>query len=301
MRRSVLIIAATAGAVAGPLALPEYAAANGTPACRAARLSAAYTLDPFSQGAGNVSYTLTVRNRSRTHCVLSAPLSVKLLGRRGQALPTRASTSPGGRYRVTLRAGEWAQADSRFSPDIQGPGEGVPCEATAHSLRVAIGGAHIVAAMDPTPVCGHGAIGFRRLRAAGIEPACKASQLTATFKRAGGGTDYGLALRNAGTAACYLDGAPSLRLLASSGRALATHEVRSVPYPIVVGVHREVSLLASFFSVSKGGRCGPKAAAVRIDPLPGGGRLTAPLAPPTTVCHRGLMTVSGLLSGYPFG
>jgi hypothetical protein len=323
MRTGPRTIAVALAALVAGLAVAGYAAARTPPAtgggppvievpapCGPSRLSATYTLDPFSQGAGHVAYTLTITNRSKRTCALPAPLPLRLLGKSGKALPTHASTSPGGHHSVPLAPGQWAQADSRFSPDISGPGEGNPCEPSAHSLRLAIGAGRIVAPMDPTPVCEHGQIAFARLRAVTIHPACTAAGLTATFKRVaknGGGAEYGLALRNAGAAACYLDGAPGLRLLKPSGRWLPTHEVATVPYAIVVGSHHRVSLLATFASISRPGPgeprhgpCEPRAAAVRIRLRPGGSVLTTVLAPPATVCRRGLITVSGLVPGYPF-
>ena len=280
--------------------------------CAASELSATYSLDPFSQGAGNISYTLTITNRSHVLCVLEPPASLRLLGRHGKPLPTHASTSPSGSYTVPLAGGQWAQADSRFSPDISGPGEGSLCEATAHSLRIAIGGGDVIAPMDPTPVCQHGQIGFARLRAVPTRPACTSAHLSAKLRLVSnnglGGADYGLALTNTGAAPCYLDGPPRLRLLDAAGRALPTRAVTSVPYPIVVGPHRDVSLLATFASIARlgsgeprHGPCEPTAASVRIDPRPGGGRLVSALRPATRVCDHGLMTLSGLLAGYPFG
>jgi hypothetical protein len=318
---AVLVAAAYAGAAGAPSIATVLVATGTVPttptavtvsACRAAQLSAVYALDPFSQGLGNVSYTLTITNKSKAICTVSWPLSVRLLGKHGQALPTHASASPSGPYQVTLAPKQWAQVESRFSPDVDGPGEGTPCEKTAHSLRIAVGSGHVVAPMDPTSVCEHGQIGFERLIAIASHPACKAGHLTATFKRVGtdeiGGAFYGLALKNTGSAACYLEGVPNLRLLTRAGGALPTREARSVPYPIIVAPHKQVSSLAGFASISRPGTgeprhgaCEPKAAKVRIDPRPGGGTLTTALTPPTTVCRHGLMSVSGLLPGYSFG
>ena len=192
-------IAVIAGVVGVLLAVAAYAAAEGTPprpvsvptkppatgpgpveipvpACTAAKLAASYTLDPFSQGLGHVSYTLIIQNGARTSCVLHGPPSFRLLGRREQALPTHASTSPGGHYDVTLAPLQWAQAESRFSPDVPGPGEGSPCEPTATALRIGIGGAGVIAPMNPTPVCEHGAISFEPLvRARAERLACVGS------------------------------------------------------------------------------------------------------------------------------
>jgi len=257
-----------------------------------------------------VSYTLTITNQAQTACALAAPEPLRLLSKTGKPLPTHASTSPGGHYALTLAGGQWAQADSRFSPDVSGPGEGNPCAPTAHRLRIAIGSGHVLAPMDPTPVCGHGQIAFARLRAVVIQPACAAAWLTARLGRVsrhGTSADYGLALSNTGANTCYLDGVPGLRLLSTTGAALPTRVRTSVPYPIVLGHHHEVSLLATFASISRPGSgepshgpCEPKAAAVQISPHPGEGHLSAGLAPPTTVCHRGTMTLSGLVAGYPF-
>jgi len=329
MRRSPRIIAVIA-AVAAFLAGAAYAAADGTPiqpasahtttpviggpgpvkipipACTAAKLAASYTLDPFSQGLGHVSYTLIIENGSRrTSCRLYGARSFRLLGRDNQALPTHATTSPGGRYAVTLAPLQWAQADSRFSPDVPGPGEGSPCEQTATALRIGIGGGGVIAPMDPTPVCEHGAISFTRLAAVPIHRACRVAGLTATFKRVGSGGDYGLALENTGARACWLDGVPELQLLGRSGRELPTYEVYSEPYLIVVAPHGEVSSLA-MLSTHRGpgeprhGPCEPKAAKVQISLVPRIGYRTIPLTPPVSVCHHGQMSLSGLVQGFPF-
>jgi len=310
---AALVVTLAVAALAAPLAAAERgrsitapaATAAKVPACKARNLAASYTLVPFSQGLGHVSYTLIIENGARRTCKLYAPRSFRLLGRNGQPLPTHGTTSPGGRYAVTLRPLQWAQTDSSFSPDIPGRGEGSPCEGTAVELRIGIGGGQVLAVMDPTPVCEHGAIGFSRLAAVPLHPSCGPRDLKATFKRVGA-TAYGLALENIAAHACWLDGAPYLQLLGRRGRPLPTRQQFSVPFLIIVARHGTASSLATFSTrpgpgEPRHGACEPKAAKVEIGPIVGFlGRIKAAVTPPVSVCHRGRMTMSGLVPGFPF-
>jgi hypothetical protein len=151
--------AAVLGAAASSQAGPTLAA----PACAARNLSGKFLLVPNSQGAGNVLYTVQLRNRSSRTCFVSGIPALRLVGKTGRLLPTHVSPAHRGALTavmVTLGPGGYAAATARFSPDVPGPGEGHmgPCEPTAYKLRVTpTGGGTLLAPVSPpTPVCEHG-------------------------------------------------------------------------------------------------------------------------------------------------
>src|ERR1700722_16057983 len=186
--------------------------------CPARTLRPTYTFVFGSNATGHVEYTLTVTNHGRSSCTVVARLKVALLGRAGQALPTRAQWPAGAPSRIVLVAGQSAQAISEFSPDFAGPGEPATgdCEPVAHALRVTVGAASVRAPMDPTPVCGQGTISFQRLRAIPVAPVCPASPLRAGAKRDAppfdGFAEYSLTLHNRQATACHVNGILGLRL-----------------------------------------------------------------------------------------
>jgi hypothetical protein len=165
MRRSTLIVIAAAG-----LATAASAAAQGTPDtrwCGSKDISASFKRVRGSAGAGQVSYRLSLRNRSATTCVVSGLPGLQLLGRHGKALPTQvvpAQPGAGTAARLMLAPGKRASAIGRFSPDVPGQGEptaGRRCEPTAYRVRVTIPGSGetTIARVAPrTPVCEHGRI-----------------------------------------------------------------------------------------------------------------------------------------------
>jgi hypothetical protein len=135
--------------------------------CKGAQLSGTFAVVPNSQGAGNVVYRLTLRNRSTTACSVSGLPVVRLLAKSGEQLATRVVAAQAGTATaalVTLAPGKDATATARFSPDVPGRGEPTSkaCEPTAARLRVAGrgGGATIVRIVQPTPVCEHGQLQF---------------------------------------------------------------------------------------------------------------------------------------------
>ena len=132
-------------------------------ACTGKSLSGKFFLVPNSQGAGNVLYTLQLRNRSNRTCFVSGIPGLRLIGKTGKPLPTHVSPAHPGAMtavKVTLKPGAYAAATARFSPDVPGPGEGHPgqCEPTAYKLRVnpSGGGSLLAPVSPPTPVCEHG-------------------------------------------------------------------------------------------------------------------------------------------------
>jgi hypothetical protein len=164
MRSLVLagIVLATAAIVVGP-------ADGRTPTgCRAAHLDARMSVLRGSGAAGQITYVLALRNRSTSRCTISGLPGLRLLDRRGRALPTHerpASPGAGTAVLVTLAPGRRAYASARFSPDVPGPGEGAThrCEPVAHAVRVTLPsparGTLTGPVSPPTSVCSHGALG----------------------------------------------------------------------------------------------------------------------------------------------
>jgi Domain of unknown function (DUF4232) len=151
------LIAALAFATGGP-------AATVAP-CRGAQLSGTFKVIPGSAGAGNIVYTLRLKNHSTATCFVSGLPKMQLLGRYGRALPTHVVPAFRGALtavRVVLAPGKSAKATARFSPDVPGVGEPTttgPCEKTSYKVRVTPppgGGTLIAPVLPPTPVCEHG-------------------------------------------------------------------------------------------------------------------------------------------------
>jgi Protein of unknown function (DUF4232) len=291
----VTAVVLTVGAVTG--AGGALAASGGAAACRASALRATYTMVFGSNATGHVEYLLTVVNRSHSACTLGEPVALTLLGARGQALPTHPIYEPGGSYRVTLAAGQWAQAESELSPDLAGPGEPTRgnCEPPAHALRIAVGAASVRAPMDPTPVCQKGAIAFRRLRAVRITRPCAAGSLAATFHRQfppfAGFADYDLTLRNLTATACHVNSVVGLTLLGAAGRGLSTRVTAGISSPYVIPAHTTQTAAARV--ATRGGACDASAVRVAVRPI-GRGRVTAAVTPPVAACRGGLIQLSTL-------
>jgi hypothetical protein len=155
----VALLAALAFATGGP-------AATVAP-CHGAQLSGTFKVIPGSAGAGNIVYTLRLKNRSTATCFVSGLVKMQLLGKYGRALPTHVvPVFRGGltAVRVVLAPGKSAKATARFSPDIPGPGEpqvNGACERTSYKVRVTPppgGGTLIAPVLPPTPVCEHGGL-----------------------------------------------------------------------------------------------------------------------------------------------
>lgn len=124
---------------------------------------------PGSAGAGQISYALRLRNRSKHACFVSGLPRLQLLGRTGKLLPTHVwPAHPGAQsaIRVVLAPGKYAVATARFSPDVPGVGEQVkgPCEPKAFRARVwppgGGTGSFVVPVSPPTPVCEKGRLVF---------------------------------------------------------------------------------------------------------------------------------------------
>jgi hypothetical protein len=133
-------------------------------ACKGKNLTGKFILVPNSQGAGNVLYTLQLRNASGASCFVSGIPGLRLVGKTGKLLPTHVSPAHRGAMtavKVTLRPGGYAAATARFSPDVPGQGEGHPggpCEPVAARIRISPpgGGTLVGLVSPPTSVCEHG-------------------------------------------------------------------------------------------------------------------------------------------------
>jgi hypothetical protein len=148
-------------------AAPVSAANRATAACTGSMLTGTFEVIPGSAGAGNIVYRLRLSDSSSRACFVTGLPRVTLLDTHGRKLPTRASSAgrPGRltAIMVPLTSGRSATLTARFSPDVPGQGEPVSarqCEPTAYRLRVSPsgGGAVVVPATPPTPVCEHGSL-----------------------------------------------------------------------------------------------------------------------------------------------
>ena len=132
-------------------------------ACTGSDLTGTFTVLPGSAGAGNIVYTLRVTNAGQSPCSVSGLPQLQLLDAGGKELATKTTPERPGTQtavNVVLQPGSSATSEARFSPDVQGVGEGNPCEPKAVTLRVtAPGGGTLDVKIDPaTSVCSHGAM-----------------------------------------------------------------------------------------------------------------------------------------------
>lgn len=171
MRKVLLVTLALALLSFGGVALARSSAASP---CNGSQLSGTFKVIPGSAGAGNISYRLTLSNRSQSTCFVTGIPRLVLLDKQGNALPTAvrpALRGIGTAAKIELAPGSAATADARFSPDVPGAGEqhSGPCEKTAYWLSVgpAPGAGSLRAPISPpTPVCEKGSMTFSLLRAA---------------------------------------------------------------------------------------------------------------------------------------
>ncbi|MGH2971269.1 MAG: DUF4232 domain-containing protein [Gaiellaceae bacterium] len=141
--------------------------------CAAGSLQGSFDAVPGSEGAGQITYRLTLTNTGATPCYLSGLPQVQLLGTTGGALPTSTSAEPpvpATAPKVSLQHGGSAVTDARFSPDVNGTGDSTtsgPCQPTATVLRVtAPGGGTLDAPIQPpTSVCERGSLRFKNFAA----------------------------------------------------------------------------------------------------------------------------------------
>jgi hypothetical protein len=138
--------------------------------CLGSDLSGTFAPVPGSAGAGQIAYSLTMKNTSQSPCSVRGVPQATLLGATGTPLPTLVKGSKGSRS-IELPPGASAMAQARFSPDVAGDGDSQsgPCQPVAHTLQVAGGGGGVteVAIRPPTSVCERGTLNFESFAYAG--------------------------------------------------------------------------------------------------------------------------------------
>ena len=138
--------------------------------CQGTDLKATFALIPNSAGAGQIAYTLTVKNSSQIPCSVRGIPSGTLLGASGTTLPTNVKASGGAGKRIVLPAGASATAQARFSPDVAGDGDSQSgaCQPQAHTFQLnASGGVTEAPIKPPTSVCQQGTLNFEAFDYAG--------------------------------------------------------------------------------------------------------------------------------------
>jgi hypothetical protein len=139
--------------------------------CQGTDLAGSFVLIPNSAGAGQIAYTLTVRNSSPGPCSVRGIPKGTLLGANGTELPTRVKGSGGSVKPVVLPPGASATAQARFSPDVAGQGDSQSgaCQPAAHTFQLTAGGGGVTEApiRPPTSVCQQGTLHFEAFGYAG--------------------------------------------------------------------------------------------------------------------------------------
>ncbi len=139
--------------------------------CGGTQLTAMFALIPGSAGAGQIAYTLTVKNASQSPCSLHGVPQGTLLAASGSALPTHVKPAGGNGKRIVLPPGASATAQARFSPDVAGDGDSQSgaCQPQAHTLQVTAEGGGFAHApiKPPTSVCEQGTLNFEPFGYAG--------------------------------------------------------------------------------------------------------------------------------------
>jgi hypothetical protein len=138
--------------------------------CLGTDLAATFDVIPNSAGAGQIAYSLTVKNSSQTPCSVRGIPQGMLLGATGTALPTNVRASGGAGKRIVLPPGASALAQARFSPDVAGAGDSQSgaCQPEAHTFQLIAGGGVTEAPIrPPTSVCQRGTLNFEAFGYAG--------------------------------------------------------------------------------------------------------------------------------------
>ena len=138
-------------------------------ACQGTDLKAVFAQIPNSAGAGQIAYTLTVRNTAQGACFVQGIPQGTLLDVNGATLPTRVKGSGG--KRVVLPLGASAMAQARFSPSVAGDGDSQSgaCQPQAHTFQLSAAGGSVTEApiKPPTSVCQQGTLNFEAFGYAG--------------------------------------------------------------------------------------------------------------------------------------
>lgn len=137
---------------------------TSAPPCMGTQLAATFALVPNSAGAGQIAYTLTVKNTSASPCSVHGIPRGTLLGATGSALPTNVKSAGSGGRRLVLPPSASATAQARFSPDVAGDGDSQSgaCQPQAHTFQLNAegGGVTEAAIKPPTSVCQRGTLNF---------------------------------------------------------------------------------------------------------------------------------------------
>ena len=139
--------------------------------CQGTDLAGTFAVIPNSAGAGQIAYTLVVRNSSPGPCSVQGIPKGTLLGANGTELPTDVKASSGAGKPVVLPPGASATAQARFSPDVAGQGDSQSgaCQPPAHTFQLNAGGGGVTEApiKPPTSVCQQGTLHFEAFGYAG--------------------------------------------------------------------------------------------------------------------------------------
>ena len=133
-------------------------------ACQGTDLKATFSQVPNSAGAGQIAYTLTVKNSSQAACFVQGIPKGTLLDANGTELPTHVRAAGGGAQRIVLPLGASATAQARFSPSVAGQGDSQSgaCQPLAHTFQLTAAGGGVTEApiKPPTSVCQQGTLNF---------------------------------------------------------------------------------------------------------------------------------------------
>ncbi len=138
--------------------------------CTGSDLAAVLTLIPGSAGAGQIGYTLKVKNTAQAPCSLHGIPQGTLVGASGTPLPTHVKPAGGDGRRIVLPPGASATAVARFSPDVAGTGDAQSgaCQPLARTFQLSAGGSVAEAEIQPpTSVCQQGTLNFEPFGYAG--------------------------------------------------------------------------------------------------------------------------------------
>jgi hypothetical protein len=137
---------------------------TGAKPCKGIDISATFSEIPNSAGAGQIAYTLVVKNTSASPCSVKGIPQGTLLGATGTALPTHVKPSGAAGKEILLPPGASAMAQARFSPDVAGQGDSQTgaCQPQAHTFQLATAGGGVTEAAikPPTSVCERGTLNF---------------------------------------------------------------------------------------------------------------------------------------------
>ena len=132
--------------------------------CLGTQLAATFSLVPGSAGAGQIAYSLTVKNISQSPCSVRGVPQGTLLSASGTGLPTHIKAAGRGARRLVLPPSASATAQARFSPDVAGDGDSQSgsCQPVAQTFQLtADGGGVTEASIKPaTSVCERGTLDF---------------------------------------------------------------------------------------------------------------------------------------------